>query len=159
MAFVSGLASGLDTGSIVSQLMAIERNSQTLLKTKLSTEQSNVKSLQDLNTKTSSLATLAEKLSKRDAWNPVTVTSSSDKVVASGTASATTGPVSFTVDRLATAHSVSFTDTATMTDVVVGGDPTKVRLTLGDGTVKEINAGNGSLQGLVGGLNSAGTGA
>ena len=85
MAFVSGLASGLDTGSIVSQLMAIERNSQTLLKTKLTTEQSNVKTLQELNTKTSALATLAEKLSRKDAWNPVTVTSSSDKVTATGT--------------------------------------------------------------------------
>ena len=158
MVFVSGLASGLDTGSIVSQLMAVERNSQTLLKTKLTTEQSNVKTLQELNTKTSSLATLAEKLSKLDAWNPVTVTSSSDKVVATGTASATTGPISFTVDRLAAAHSVSFTDTAAMTDVVVGGDPTKVRLTLADGTVKEINAGDGSLGQLVGGINAAGTG-
>jgi flagellar hook-associated protein 2 len=158
MAFVSGLASGLDTGSIVSQLMAIERNSQTLLKTKLTTEQSNVKTLQELNTKTSSLATLAEKLSKRDAWNPVTVTSSSDKISATGTAAATTGPISFTVDRLAAAHAVSFTDTAAMTDVVVGGDPTKVKLTLADGTVKEINAGDGSLGQLVGGINAAGTG-
>ncbi|WP_148575492.1 flagellar filament capping protein FliD [Nocardioides caldifontis] len=158
MAFVSGLASGLDTSTIVSQLMAIERNSQTLLKTKLSTEQSNVKTLQELNTKTSSLATLAEKLSKRDAWNPVTITSSSEKVTATGTASATTGPISFTVDRLAAAHSVSFATTAAMTDVVVGGDPTKVQLTLVDGTVKEINAGDGSLGQLVGGLNAAGTG-
>jgi flagellar hook-associated protein 2 len=158
VAFVSGLASGLDTSTIVSQLMAIERNSQTLLKTKLTTEQSNVKTLQDLNTKTSSLATLAEKLTKQDAWNPVKVTSSTEKVTATGTASATTGPVSFTVDRLAAAHSVSFSATAAMTDVVIGGDPTKVQLTLADGTVKEINAGDGSLGQLVGGLNAAGTG-
>jgi flagellar hook-associated protein 2 len=155
---VSGLASGIDTASLVTQLIAVERNSQTLIKNKLSTEQSNVKSLQELNSKLASLATLSEKLSKKDAWNPVTTTSSSDKVTVTGTAQSTTGAISFKVEQLAAAHAIGFKDSAAMTAVVVGGDPTQVKLTLKDGSTKTINAGDGTMAGLVNGINAADTG-
>jgi flagellar hook-associated protein 2 len=156
---VSGLASGVDTSSLVSQLIAVERNSQTLLKNRLSTEQSNVSSLQGLNSKLASLATAAEKLTKADGWSTVKATSSSDKVTATATSATTPGAISFTVDRLATAHTVGFANEARMSDVVVDGEtvPRTVALTIG-GKTTDIDAGDGTLAGLVSGINAAGTG-
>ena len=63
-ASVSGLASGLDTASIIDQLMQLEAQSQTRLKSRVTTEQSTLKVLQNLNTKFASLATQAKDLTK-----------------------------------------------------------------------------------------------
>ncbi len=155
---VSGLVSGLDTSTIVSQLMQVEAAGQTRIKSRMAAEQSSVKSLQDLNTKLAALATTAEKLGKATEWNPVSTTSSSDKVTVTGGPAATIGAVSFTVGRLAQAHAAAFTNSAQMTDTVTSGS-TKVKLDLLDGTAaREIDTGDGTLAGLVRGINAAGTG-
>ena len=59
-ASVSGLVSGLDTATIISQLMQVEAAPQTLLKTKLSSEQTTIANLQSLNAKFAALTTRAE---------------------------------------------------------------------------------------------------
>ncbi len=48
-ASISGLSSGLDTASIISQLMQAEAAPQTRIKSALTGEQSRVKTLQELN--------------------------------------------------------------------------------------------------------------
>jgi flagellar hook-associated protein 2 len=154
---VSGLASGLDTASIISQLMQIEAQSQTRIKVQLGTAQSNLKALQDLNSKLAALATSAGDLAKVANWNPVTVTSSSTLVTATGGASAVTGPLQVTVGQTALAHQLSFTNSALMTDTVTSGS-TMVRLDHLDGTTQDIDTGDGTLQGLVNALNASGTG-
>ncbi len=155
---VSGLVSGLDTATIISQLMQVESISQTRIKSQMATEQSNVKSLQDLNSKLAALATSAEKVGKLTGWNPVTTTSSSDQVTVSGGPSATLGPVSFTVGRLAQAHALAFAASAQMSETVTAGS-TRVKLDLLDGsTAREIDTGDGTMAGLVRGINAAGTG-
>ena len=63
-ASVSGLASGLDTATIIDQLMQLEAASQTRLKSRVTTEQSTLKVLQNLNTKFAALATQATDLTK-----------------------------------------------------------------------------------------------
>ena len=65
---ISGLVSGLDTTSIISQLMQLEAAPQTLLKNKQATESSTVSALQTLNTKIASLATAATTASDADSW-------------------------------------------------------------------------------------------
>jgi flagellar hook-associated protein 2 len=153
---VSGLVSGLDTATIVTQLMQVEAISQSRIKTRMATEQTNVKSLQDLNSKLAALATSAEKVGKATGWNPVTTTSSSDKVTVTGGQAATTGSVSFTVQQLARATSMSFPQTSRLTDVVTTGS---VELDLLDGNgPRSITTGSGTLGELVAGLNAAGTG-
>ncbi len=154
---VSGLVSGLDTATIISQLMQVEAVTQTRLKTRVTTEQSTVKSLQDLNSKLAALATAAAKLGKPGGWNPLSVTSSSDKVSVAAGSAAMSGSVSFTFGRLAEAHSLSFTSSAKLTDVVTTGG-TQVRLDRLDGTTLDVETGDGTLAGLVKGLNAAGTG-
>lgn len=156
-ASVSGLVSGLDTSTIISQLMKVEAQTQTNLKSKVTTEQSNVKSLQDLNSAFAALTTSAAALAKATAWNPVTVTSSSTLVTAAAGTNAISGPLSFTVGRTALSHRVTFTDSAALTDTVTTGSNT-VRIDHLDGTTQDIDTGDGTLAGLVRGLNASGTG-
>ena len=153
---VSGLVSGLDTATLISQLMQIEAQSQTRIKSQLTTAQSTLKSLQDLNSRFASLATSAGDLAKTTAWNPVTVTSSSTLVTATAGTSAVAGPLSLTVDNVAVSAQRTFTNTAALTDVVTSGS-THVTLTLADGP-HDLDTKDGTLQGLISALNGSGTG-
>ena len=156
-ASVSGLVSGLDTSTIISQLMQVEAQTQNNLKSKLGAEQSNVKSLQDLNAAFASLTTSAADLAKATAWNPVKVTSSSTLVSATAASNAVSGPLSLTVGHTALSHRLTFTGTAAMTAAVTTGSNTVVIDHL-DGTTQNIDTGDGTLAGLVRGLNASGTG-
>jgi len=156
-ASVSGLASGLDTGTIISQLMQVEAQTQTSIKAKLTAEQINVKALQDLNSAFAALATSAADLAKATAWNPVSVTSSSTLVSATASSNAVTGPLSLTVGQTALSHRLTFTGTAALTAPVTTGS-NLVRVDHLDGTTQDIDTGDGTLAGLVRALNASGTG-
>ena len=153
---ISGLGSGLDTASIISQLMQLEAIPQTKLKTKLTTEQSTLKTIQDLNAKFAALVTSAADLSKPGAWSPLKVTSSHEGVTVLATTGTAAGSLSLTVDQLARAHSMRFTDAAATSDVVVSPGTT-VDLTI-NGETKTLDTGDGTLGGLVNALNASGTG-
>jgi flagellar hook-associated protein 2 len=154
---VSGLASGIDTASLITQLMQVESQAQTRIKSQLGVAQSTLKTLQDLNSKLAALATSATDLAGTTAWNPVTVTSSSNLVTATAGPAAVSGPLTFTVGHTARAHQLSFAGTAALTDTVTTGS-TSVRLDRLDGTTVDLDTGDGSLQGLVNALNASGTG-
>ncbi|RNL78252.1 flagellar filament capping protein FliD [Nocardioides marmorisolisilvae] len=154
---VSGLVSGLDTSSIISQLMQVEAQTQTNLKSKVTTEQSNVKSLQDLNSAFAALATQAATLAKPTSWNPVSATSSSTLVGVTAGPAATTGQLSFTVGNVATAHQLRFTGTAALSSAVTTGS-TQVTIDHLDGTTQDIDTGDGTMQGLINAINAGGTG-
>lgn len=156
-ASISGLASGLDTATIITQLMQLEAAPQARLKTKVTTEQSTLTTLQNLNTTFASLATKAADLARPTALNPITATSSSDFVTARAQAGAAPGALSVTINAVALTHRLTFTSTAALTDAVAGGSTT-VRLTLTDGTERDLDTGDGTLRGLVSALNASGTG-
>ena len=154
---ISGLASGLDTATIIEQLMQLEAISQNRLKAQQSTQKSVLAALQALNTDTSLLAGKAEALAKASAWQTMKATSTSTEVTATAGAAATTSSFSVRVDRLAAAHQFALTDARALTDVVVpgGGAATTVRLTTHDGTVHDLATGGGTLQELVTAINGA----
>jgi flagellar hook-associated protein 2 len=154
---VSGLVSGLDTAALITQLMQIESAGQTRIKSRLTSAQSDLKSLQDLNSKLAALATNSGDLAKATAWNPVTVTSSNALVSATAGTGAIAGPLSLTVGHTARTHQLSFTTTAALTATVTTGS-TMVRLDRLDGTTVDLETGDGTLQGLVNALNASGTG-
>ncbi|RNL61039.1 hypothetical protein EFK50_16780 [Nocardioides marmoriginsengisoli] len=154
---MSGLVSGLNTSTIISQLMQVEAQTQTSIKAKVTTEQANVKALQDLNSAFAALATSTAALAKATAWNPVTVTSSNPLVSATAGASTVTGPLSITVGHTAATHRLTYAGTAALTDTVTTGS-TSVRLDNLDGTTTTVDTGDGTLAGLVRGLNASGTG-
>ncbi|MFL6174341.1 MAG: flagellar filament capping protein FliD [Marmoricola sp.] len=154
---VSGLVSGLDTSSIISQLMQVEAQTQTNLKSKVTAEKSNVTALQDLNSTFAALTTQAATLAGKTAWNPVSVTSSSPLVGVTAGPAATAGHLAFTVGTVASAHQLRFTGTAALTSVVTTGS-THVTIDHLDGTTQDIDTGDGTLQGLINAVNSSGTG-
>lgn len=155
-ATISGLGSGLDTASIISQLMQLEAVPQNKLKNQLSTEQSTLKTIQDLNAKFAALATSAADLGKAGAWSPLKATSSHEGVTVAATTGTASGSLSIRVDQVARAQTNRYASAAQTTDVVVGGGTT-VDLTIG-GKTTTIETGDGTLGGLVTALNASGTG-
>ena len=153
---ISGLGSGLDTSTIISQLMQLEAIPQTRLKSKLTTEQSTLKTIQDLNAKFAALTTTATAQAKPGAWSPLRATSSHDGVTVTATTGSAAGSLSLRVDQLAQAHSLRFATTANTSDVVVSGGTT-VNLTI-NGASQTLETGDGTLGGLVNALNASGTG-
>ena len=119
-ASVSGLSSGLDTASIISQLMQVERNPQNRLKQKKTDEEKTISIYQQLNSKFAAIGTAADALSRPTGWNTMKATTSDDTAVkVSAGSSALAGSLSFKVDNLASAHSVRSSGTVGSTSSVI----------------------------------------
>lgn len=151
-ASISGLASGLDTATIINQLMQLEAAPQNRLKTRVSDEKLVLTSLQALNKTVAGLATKAEALAKDAAWQPLTATSSNAAVAVSTTSSAAPRSLTVTVTGVAATHQLGYADAAGLAEVVTGAS-TKVRLDRFDGSPVELETGDGTLQGLVSAIN------
>src|SRR5687767_4428463 len=119
---VDGLVSGMNTTDMVNQLMQIEALPQTALKNKVTAQNKAVTAFQNINTKMAALTTAATALSSSDSWGAVKATSTSDAAVVTAKAGAAAGSMSFTVDQLAAAHTVTYdTPVASLTTQVVAG--------------------------------------
>jgi flagellar hook-associated protein 2 len=101
---ISGLVSGLDTSSIISQLMQIEAQPQANLKNKVTTEQSVISGYQSVNNKMSALQIAADMLTRASTWQAAAATSSSSAVVATAATGAPSGQYTFDVTKLAAAQ-------------------------------------------------------
>lgn len=101
---VDGLVSGLSTSSLISQLMSVEAQPQTALKTKVSTAQTAVTSYQSVNTAVAALKSAGDTLGQLSTWRAIKATSSSSSVTAttSTNLNAATGTLTFNVKSLAT---------------------------------------------------------
>ena len=103
---VDGLVSGLDTTSLVSQLVAAEALPQTRLKTQLTTTQAAATAYRAVNSKVDAVRTAAEALTADGLAAARTANSSATSVSASATSTAVTGSrLSLTVESLASAAS------------------------------------------------------
>ncbi|MGB0189784.1 MAG: flagellar filament capping protein FliD, partial [Nocardioides sp.] len=151
-ASISGLASGMDTATIIDQLMQLEAAPQNRLKSRVSSEKLVLSSLQALNKTTATLATKAEALAKDTAWTPLTSSSSAAGVGVSTTSSASPRNLTVTVTSVAKTHQLGYADAAGLSDAVTGAS-TLVRLDRFDGSPVEIETGDGTLQGLVTAIN------
>ena len=120
-----GIGSGLDVKSIVSQLVALEKQPLQSLKIQAATVQTKISAFGQIKSLVSDLSDAASKLSSVTGWNAVSATSSDSKSV-SVTAIGGTLPSSFSVqvDGLAKAQS-----TASAALLPVGG-------ALGSGTLR-----------------------
>lgn len=150
-ASISGLVSGLDTASIIDQLMQLEAIPQTRLKSQQSTQKQVLAALQSLNTDVSLLGSKADALAKPEAWQTFKATSSNPLVTVSGTPTAAT---SFTVKvtTLATSAQTLYGDqTALGANVVTGA----VTLTDANGTTHPISTAGITLADLAKGINDA----
>jgi len=153
---IDGLASGLDTTALISQLMQVEVMPQTLLKTSQKNTTSLVTALQSLNTKVASLAEAATTATKPASWDAYTATSSSASTTAKASATAQPGSVSFTVDQVA---STQITVTGEVKDdgSLVTSVPPALTIKKHDGTLVTVSPTTGSLSDIAKAINESPT--
>ncbi|HJQ03169.1 MAG TPA: flagellar filament capping protein FliD [Jatrophihabitans sp.] len=152
---ISGLSSGIDTSSLISQLMTIAAQPQTALKTQLTNEQNDITDYKAINTKLTAFQTAADALKQASTWSATKATSSNPAVVASTTSSAIAGSSStFDVLRLATAQ----ISTLAVSGTVVANPPAGIDVTDATGTVHHLTLTDGSAQSVVTAVNNASLG-
>lgn len=153
---VDGLVSGLDTSTLINQLMQLQAQPQARLKTALSSTTGEITAFQTLNTKLASLRTAAEAVAKASTWGAATATSSDTTVTGTAASGAVNGSVTFSVTSLATAK--SSVSTQTYSSVSAGGAITDTPLEIhgADGTLKATITPTGtSLQAVVQAINGS----
>lgn len=148
---IDGLISGLDTTSLINNLMAIEAGPQTLLKDKKDDTDSLVAALQSLNTKVASLATAATKGADPASWNALKASSTASSVTATASGSAQVGTLTFRVTAVAASQASLATVPADL-----AGRPT-FAVTSGGKSVT-VTAASSSMADIVDAFNSSATG-
>lgn len=104
----TGLSSGIDTDRIIQQLMAIERAPIQRMRAQQAGFQLRQTLLAQLKSTVSALSAAATSLNSAQTFDPITASTSDDKVVtASAQSSAGIGSFAITVSKLARAHKVS----------------------------------------------------
>lgn len=151
---IDGLVSGLDTTTMISQLMKIEAMPQTNLQTRQTATSKIVTALQSVNTKTASLATFAATTSTASSWTSTTASSSSSAATAAVSGTAQTGSLSFTVDQLAKPQ-VSLSKVVADDNSLVPDSPPKVTVRKADGSYLTVEPASGSLADVATAINKA----
>lgn len=160
---IDGLASGLDTTSIISSLMKVEARPQDLLKTQLSAAQAKATAYRAVNTRFDAIRSAAEALTAASLQAARSATSSSSSVTATASAAALNGSISFTPLQAAQTQSVLSNTTWSSATAPITTDedqlPWPIQI-ITNGTVTDtisIPAG-ASLVDVVGKINAAGYG-
>ncbi|PVU83378.1 flagellar cap protein [Cellulomonas sp. WB94] len=153
---IDGLVSGLDTTSLISQLMQVESAPQALLKTKQSSTTSFVSALQSFNTKVASLADAAATAAKATSWLAYAATSSSAAATVTAGATARPGSLSFNVDKVATTQSSLSAETLD-DGSLLPTIPSAITIRASDGTLVTVQPTTGSLSDVAKAVNDAAT--
>ncbi len=136
---IGGLISGLDTTTIISQLMQIEALPQTQLKGRVTTANAQVSAYQSINTRLASALAAAQKLAKDETWTATRATASVPSVTASSTPGAVTGAITFDVTSLASAHFTASSVVGAADSVVAGGATSLTITQNGEDTVVALD--------------------
>lgn len=127
----AGLGSGLDLNTIISQLVQVERQPISRIKSRQDLVRKQIAALEGISARVSILATASSSLANPSRWGGVKV-SSSDTSVATVSASGTgsSGTLAFSVSSLASSHAIRSSGTlASTSDAVTASS----RLILGTG--------------------------
>ena len=89
-ASINGIVSGLDTSTIISELVSAESAQENTLKTQQTTLQTQLSTWQSINTDLLSLQTAASALAKPSSFDAQTVTSSDSSIITGTTDSTAT---------------------------------------------------------------------
>lgn len=119
---ISGLVSGLDVNSIVNQLVALERRSQDLVRSRASTASLALTSWGNVRSSLGSVRSAALALAKPTDWLPLRASSSSSAVSVSAGTGTVSGSITFRVDQLASAGSFRSGNTLTGTTALAAAD-------------------------------------
>lgn len=148
---ISGLASGLDTSSIISALMQVEAQPQTLIKQRQAVEQVRQQALTDIQTRVTNLQGAITGLRDSGTWSDQQTVDSSDttKLTATRTAGAAAGAFQISITSLARADQYK---SATLTGVANSGTLT---VGVGSSSVSVNVAAGASLDAIANQLNGA----
>lgn len=153
---IDGLVSGLDTNSIVNQLMDVERRPRLQLQARRDGIQAGLDAIKAIETKLAALSTAAGAVQRSSGWTLRTATSSSPAARVSASSGAALGSLSFTVDALAAAHGIATAvDVGSTAAVVASGGSITIHKTDGDHVVA---VGGGTLAEVAASINGAGLG-
>ncbi|WP_411730596.1 flagellar filament capping protein FliD [Paeniglutamicibacter sp.] len=147
---LDGLASGLDTTSLIKSLMQVEAIPQNILKNKVSSTKTMVSALQALNTKVADLATLATKLAKPESLQLFSTAASSEGLKVTTAAGASVGSLDLTVNKLAQSQ-------LQVSDAVTQWTESSFSITV-DGTETVITAQSNSLDDIIAAVNASDSG-
>src|SRR5262245_25897840 len=155
---VGGLATGLDTNSIIDKLVALERRPLDLLDKQIAAIQATKSSVASVQSKLATLRGAAQALGTTDGVLIRTAKSSDDSVVSAvAGAGAARGAIDITVSRLARGSVAGATvGVASATATVASGTGT-FQFQVGSGAVQSVAVdGTTTLQGLADSINALG---
>lgn len=113
---VSGLVSGLDTSSIISELMAVAAIPQQQEQTRLNTENSKLSTMQSLNTAIAGLASSAQTFESGSTWTQLAATSSNSAITVTAASTAVQSTLNVVVNNLASGATYQMADANSSTD-------------------------------------------
>lgn len=153
-----GLGSGLDVKSIVSQLVALEKQPITALQAKDASIQTKIASFAQVKSLVATFSDAASKLSLDSGWSSLNVTSSAGTAVnATVSGVASPGNYSFNVSQLSQAQTSASSTVPSGTVLGTGS----ITLQVGSGAARTIDIVSGddtSLAGVASKINDAGAG-
>lgn len=126
MSVIDGLVSGLDTSGVINELLAIQRAPIDRLAARQKTAESQATTIANIRAMVEAVKTAAAALDDASDWKTARLSSSDTSIATvSGGNNAAYGSISFTVDRLASAHQlVSAGSPLARTDEWATGDIT-----------------------------------
>ncbi len=160
----TGIFSGVDSSSLIDQLIALESRPKTLIQQRVQRLQIQQAAFLDLNSRLSALKSAASTFRLDKTFQKKQATSSNNDVLtATASASATPGTYTFLVDRLVSSQQLLSTGFANRDSAAVGAtsltfESAKARLDR-DVNLAELNGGAGVSRGKIVITDSAGTAA
>lgn len=147
--------SGLDTESLVSALVNVERQGQTSLQSKLTATNSSISNLSSVSSLLAKLKSASDALDTAAEVGSYKATSSNAAIVASASGLATPGKYSITVEKLAKEQRTYSNSIASVTAAL--NQAGTLRLAVGTGDPKDISiATTDTIDDVIGKINSAG---
>ncbi len=156
---INGLASGLDTSSIIDAIMAVERRSVTLLEARQARVNSQLAAFRSLNTKLLAFQTSAGALAGSTSFRARSVAVSDETVLTATAASgATAGSYAVSVQALARAHQIASQGYADADSTTLGTGTLQIQIGDGETTTIDVTSVNNTLAGLRDAINVADAG-
>jgi flagellar hook-associated protein 2 len=150
-----GIGSGMDTESIVSALVGVERQGQSAIQSKLTANNSSISNLSSVSTLLSRLKSASDALDTAAEVGSYKATSSNAAIVASGSGLATPGKYSIKVDKLAKEQR-TYSNTIASVGTALGQAGT-LKLGVGAGTTTDVTiAATDTIDDVIGKINASG---
>lgn len=149
-----GLASGLDTASIIQQLLSLEARPKLLAQQRLSNIKVQQTAYLDINSRLQNLRSMVTSLRTQPVFDAKSATSSDESILtATASAGAAAGSYTFLVDRLVSTEQWLTRGFSSADEVPVGADAftfegAEARLDR-DTALADLNAGNGITRGKI----------